>query len=168
MRSAVLLPLCLPFLLANAAVAVKSTTTITRTVKTTTVSTKTTGACSPTTVTSISTETDVSTVTSVSTETSVSTTTETDTETDTVTATSTTTVAPTPAYTANPLGCFEDCTDGTCNDSGRVLSGGLMYSSDSLTQEQCLSFCSAPGYAYAGVEDGHQCFCAQQMNSDYE
>ncbi|KAJ7855535.1 hypothetical protein B0H13DRAFT_2577647 [Mycena leptocephala] len=55
-------------------------------------------------------------------------------------------------------GCYSD------NVSARILNGyGGTFSTNSVAS--CQTTCLNRGYAYAGVEDGSQCFCASSIGS---
>ena len=60
-----------------------------------------------------------------------------------------TTSSITPAGTL--LGCF--------NDTGNRVLNGFSFSSGGMTVEACVAACGSRGYAYAGAQDGNQCFC---------
>jgi hypothetical protein len=60
-------------------------------------------------------------------------------------------------YRAGPIGCFAD-------QNTRDLNGPSETSS-SVTAEQCVSWCGSQGYAYAGAQDGNQCFCGNSFGA---
>ena len=68
-------------------------------------------------------------------------------------------VAPMPPLSpaANPIGCFRD-QGASAGTSGRDLNGFFMDSS-SMTTATCINECRQRGFAYAGTQYGHQCFC---------
>lgn len=53
-------------------------------------------------------------------------------------------------------GCYTD--DG----NSRTLYDGFT-ANDNMTPESCVSFCSASGYPFAGVEYGRECFCSRSI-----
>lgn len=55
---------------------------------------------------------------------------------------------------------------GTDTVADRAFTGAST-SSDSMTVESCIDFCSARGFAYAGLEYARECFCAAQLNPKY-
>jgi hypothetical protein len=61
----------------------------------------------------------------------------------------------TPAGVPAPQGTYLGC----YNDTGSRVLNGYYYSSGSMTVESCVATCNAQGYAYAGAQDGSQCFC---------
>ncbi|XP_033126396.1 uncharacterized protein LOC117124317 [Anneissia japonica] len=78
------------------------------------------------------------------------------------------------------IGCFQDDNDrilpdlkcdksitGTCrhclNDTGQYFCADY----NGMTVDLCLQVCCGHGYAYAGLENGDQCFCGSQT-ADYE
>ena len=53
------------------------------------------------------------------------------------------------------LGCY--------NDNGNRVLNGYSWSSSQMTVEQCISSCGSRGYAYAGAQDGSQCYCGSGL-----
>ncbi|KAI4719470.1 WSC-domain-containing protein [Aureobasidium sp. EXF-10727] len=54
---------------------------------------------------------------------------------------------------------------GTDNTGSRTLNSAST-SSNSMTIESCISFCSGKGYTYAGLEYASQCYCGNSVASD--
>jgi Domain of unknown function (DUF1996)/WSC domain len=50
---------------------------------------------------------------------------------------------------------------GCANDQGtpKTLTGNFYQDGNGLTIQQCTAFCKKDGWAYAGVENGYQCYC---------
>lgn len=57
------------------------------------------------------------------------------------------------AITTTALGCYGD------TSNTRTMTGPS-FTSSSMTNEVCASFCTVEGYAYSGTEYGTQCFCS--------
>ncbi|KAF2015096.1 WSC-domain-containing protein [Aaosphaeria arxii CBS 175.79] len=57
------------------------------------------------------------------------------------------------------VGCGKD------NIDGRAFTGEST-SSDDMTVEKCVDFCSSNGFSYAGVEYGRECFCDNAMKPE--
>ena len=55
--------------------------------------------------------------------------------------------------------CFRD-------NSYRLLNGLIRKRNDFITVENCIEFCSVYGNAFAGVENGDECFCGQNAPSE--
>ena len=63
------------------------------------------------------------------------------------------------AQAANLLGCFRDQGGAvSAGTSGRDLNGFFM-DSPNMTTTTCINECRRRGFAYAGTQYGHQCFC---------
>lgn len=90
-------------------------------------------------------------------------------------ATVTTSSTPIPTTTQDPTAPFADMTslgwrflgcapeERWANDGPfRTLSGAMM-GADNLTNEQCVSFCQAQGFAYAGSEWSRECWCGNSF-----
>ncbi|KAF9457691.1 WSC domain-containing protein [Collybia nuda] len=61
-----------------------------------------------------------------------------------------------PSVLPNPWtskGCYLDVSP------ARTLAESSYISSDTMTVESCIAFCTTGGYHYAGVEYGRECFC---------
>ena len=58
------------------------------------------------------------------------------------------------------MGCGRD------NIGDRALTGPS-WSRDDTTVEDCVDYCSAAGYAYAGLENKGECFCGNKLNPTY-
>ncbi|KAG9609145.1 WSC-domain-containing protein, partial [Aureobasidium melanogenum] len=54
---------------------------------------------------------------------------------------------------------------GTDNVGSRTFTAAST-SSNSMTVESCISFCSGKGYSYAGLEYASQCYCGNSLPSD--
>ncbi|KAG9587272.1 WSC-domain-containing protein, partial [Aureobasidium melanogenum] len=54
---------------------------------------------------------------------------------------------------------------GTDNVGSRTFTAAST-SSNSMTIESCISFCSGKGYSYAGLEYASQCYCGNSLPSD--
>ncbi|KAG9677168.1 WSC-domain-containing protein, partial [Aureobasidium melanogenum] len=54
---------------------------------------------------------------------------------------------------------------GTDNVGSRTFTSAST-SSNSMTVESCISFCSGKGYSYAGLEYASQCYCGNSLPSD--
>ena len=53
-------------------------------------------------------------------------------------------------------GCYTD-------NGGRVLQDAYYGDGTSMTDESCVSFCNARGYAFAGTEYAQECFCGSKL-----
>jgi len=66
-------------------------------------------------------------------------------------------------------GCYNETTGLNGTDGTRALSGGKMEALNNMTVQNCLTFCSngsAVGeYAYAGLEYGRECWCADYLSA---
>ncbi|KAK4170003.1 WSC domain-containing protein [Cladorrhinum sp. PSN259] len=117
-----------------------------------------TGGVPPTTLSTVVISTTISTSASVAVTTTSST--PVTVTTTTTTATSTATARPYTDETSNGwrfIGCAPEerwTTDGAF----RTLSGA-MFSSGTMTNEACLAFCDARGFAYGGTEWSRECWC---------
>ncbi|EWC43779.1 hypothetical protein DRE_07344 [Drechslerella stenobrocha 248] len=58
------------------------------------------------------------------------------------------------------LGCFSEISGRTLTDDQPDINGALM------TVEVCLNRCGQQGYAYAGVENGQECWCAGKLPAE--
>jgi hypothetical protein len=54
---------------------------------------------------------------------------------------------------------------GCGNDAGTRSFTGSKTSSDDMTVETCVDFCSAAGYSYAGLEFGRECYCDNALTT---
>ncbi|CDZ98531.1 beta-1,6-N-acetylglucosaminyltransferase, contains WSC domain [Phaffia rhodozyma] len=61
-----------------------------------------------------------------------------------------------PGWTA--LGCRSDSSDRTLLDSTQVVSSWM-------TDDWCIRSCESHGYTLAGLEDGNECYCGNEMSS---
>ncbi|VUC23765.1 unnamed protein product [Clonostachys rosea] len=59
------------------------------------------------------------------------------------------------------LGCYDD--DGT--SEGRALNHKLDLDASTFTAKICLDACRVRGYAYAGTENGNECWCGTNVGS---
>ena len=50
---------------------------------------------------------------------------------------------------------------------GRRRLNGAMFSDDYLSQEKCLDACKSAFYRYAGVENGRDCYCGNELMINY-
>lgn len=55
---------------------------------------------------------------------------------------------------------------GTDSVSDRAFPRAMTTRND-MTVESCIDFCSSAGFAYAGLEYGSECFCADELNPTY-
>jgi len=66
------------------------------------------------------------------------------------------------------IGCFKENETGIDphGPSGRVLNGSMHPRSGSrMTNNECVSFCGAKGFRYAGTQYGSYCFCGNKVGS---
>ena len=64
-----------------------------------------------------------------------------------------------PFYTGQ---CIHDLTGGLGPTKFRVLNGAY-FSDDYLSREKCLDACESAFYRYAGLENGRDCYCGNNM-----
>ena len=63
--------------------------------------------------------------------------------------------------------CYADCgsDDNICNSYNRIF-GGFEFTKLILnSRENCIDFCVSMGYQYAGVQNGNECFCGNNLPS---
>jgi len=127
-------------------------------------------------VTSAATTSPTSTTTSTTTSTSsTSSTSTTSTSSSTTSSTSsTTTTTPTSTPTSGPLPYTDKTASGFAfvgcapearragDGGGRTLTGASLVQ-DGMTNEICLNYCRAAGYAYAGTEYRRECYCGNTV-----
>ncbi|KAF1983138.1 WSC-domain-containing protein [Aulographum hederae CBS 113979] len=61
-------------------------------------------------------------------------------------------------------GCGPDDLTTRTLDAKNSVYNGDMY--DTMTIENCIEFCDADNYMYAGLENGNQCFCGNDVPTD--
>jgi len=62
-----------------------------------------------------------------------------------------------------PLGCYGDNGVPRRALNGLLINGDNFLSQNTLTVRSCLSYCNTNNFAYAGVENGNQCFCGNSI-----
>ena len=60
--------------------------------------------------------------------------------------------------------CYQDCQTGGTDVNGvkRVLPDDFKYGA--MTIGKCKNYCFGKGFTYAGVQNGNECFCGNEIN----
>ena len=61
----------------------------------------------------------------------------------------------------NYVGCFQD------NRDFRILNGTPLRHPNVMTPYDCVNHCYEQGYDYAGVQWGQECFCGNELQTDF-